>query len=107
MWAPGIIGVVVGLAVLLFVRDSPEAVGYPPIESIEKAKKKNTDGSDSDVDEEKKSLMTLLVENVLRNPYIWGMVPPPPPSRAVCNAGAAISCGERGYNAWPLTSCHM
>ncbi len=49
MWAPGIIGVVVGLAVLLFVRDSPEAVGYPPIEAVEKAKKKNTDGSDAEV----------------------------------------------------------
>lgn len=27
-----------------------------------------------EVDEEKKSLLTLLVQNVLRNPYIWGMV---------------------------------
>lgn len=49
MWAPGLIGVVVGLAVLLFVRDSPEAVGYPPVEAIEVAKKKNTDGTDSEV----------------------------------------------------------
>lgn len=73
MWAPGIIGVVVGMLVLAFVRDSPEAIGYPPIEEIEVAKAKNADGSDSEADEEKKSLMTLLVENVLRNPYIWGM----------------------------------
>ncbi len=29
-----------------------------------------------EVDEEKKSLLTLLVQNVLRNPYIWGMVGP-------------------------------
>jgi hypothetical protein len=27
-------------------------------------------------EEEKKSLLTLLVQNVLRNPYIWGMVSP-------------------------------
>ena len=27
-----------------------------------------------EVEEEKKSLLTLLVQNVLRNPYIWGMV---------------------------------
>lgn len=80
MWAPGIIGVVVGILVLFFVRDSPEAVGYPPIEAIEVAKTKNADGSDSEVDAESKSLMTLLVENVLRNPYIWGMVLLLPPS---------------------------
>lgn len=49
MWAPGLIGVVVGLAVLLFVRDSPEAVGFPPVEAIEVVKKKNTDGTDSEV----------------------------------------------------------
>ncbi len=35
---------------------------------------KNKDGSESTEDEEKKSLLTLLVQNVLRNPYIWGMV---------------------------------
>ncbi len=39
MWAPGAIGLVVGIAVLFLCRDSPESVGYPPIESVEKAKK--------------------------------------------------------------------
>jgi sugar phosphate permease len=57
--------------VLFLCKDSPESIGYPPIESIEKAKKKNKAGEE--VDEEKKSLLTLLVQNVLRNPYIWGM----------------------------------
>ena len=35
-----------------------------------------------EVDEEKKSLLTLLVQNVLRNPYIWGMVSPTAASKS-------------------------
>ncbi len=42
MWAPGSIGLVVGVLVLFLCRDSPQSIGYPPIESIEKAKKVGT-----------------------------------------------------------------
>ena len=38
MWAPGAIGLVMGVLVLFLCKDSPESMGYPPIESIEKAK---------------------------------------------------------------------
>lgn len=57
---------------------------------------KDKDGKE--VDEEKKSLLTLLVQNVLRNPYIWGMVSsylafqkPSIPSRAdaICSSSNA------------------
>ncbi len=41
MWAPGAIGLVVGFIVLLACRDSPESIGYKPIEQIEVAKKVN------------------------------------------------------------------
>ncbi len=36
MFAPGIVGVTVGLLILLTVRDSPEKIGYPPIEVVAK-----------------------------------------------------------------------
>ena len=36
MFAPGIVGVTVGLLILLTVRDSPEKIGYPPIEIVAK-----------------------------------------------------------------------
>ena len=39
MFAPGIVGVTVGLLILLTVRDSPEKIGYPPVEIVAKAKK--------------------------------------------------------------------
>lgn len=39
MFAPGAIGLFVGVLVLFLCKDSPESIGYKPIESIEKAKK--------------------------------------------------------------------
>ena len=34
MWAPGIVGVVIGLLLLVAVKDSPEKIGYPPVEIV-------------------------------------------------------------------------
>ena len=34
MWAPGIVGVVIGLLLLIVVKDSPEKIGYPPVEIV-------------------------------------------------------------------------
>ena len=65
---PGATGLVVGALLLLLVRDSPEAVGFPPVETVQ-AKPKGADGSDAP----KESLMSLLLNNVLKNPFIWGM----------------------------------
>lgn len=68
MWAPGLVGVSIGLMLLFAVKDSPEAIGYPPVEIVKDKKKKNAAGV-----EQKESLLQLLVQNVLKNPYIWGM----------------------------------
>jgi len=67
MWAPGLVGLVVGVLLLLVVRDSPESVGFPPVEVVAAAKQ------DDGQDKPKESLITMLVNNVLRNPFIWGM----------------------------------
>ena len=71
MWAPGIVGLVVGVLLLFGVRDSPEACGYPPIEEVKPAKKQVE--ASSAAAGEKPSLLELLLANVLKNPYIWGM----------------------------------
>ena len=42
MWAPGLVGLVVGALLLLGVRDSPESCGFPPVEVV--AVKKKADG---------------------------------------------------------------
>ena len=39
MWAPGAVGLTVGILLLLGVRDSPVSVGYKPVEPVENAKK--------------------------------------------------------------------
>lgn len=64
MWAPGIIGLTVGIFVLLACKDKPEDIGYPPVEpeAAPKAEKKKEG-----------NVLQALVKNVLRNPFIWGM----------------------------------
>ncbi|EFJ46805.1 hypothetical protein VOLCADRAFT_92625 [Volvox carteri f. nagariensis] len=70
MWAPGIIGLVVGLFVLLACRDKPEDIGYPPVEP--------TDGGKQSADKKaaekpKADIWGALMNSVLKNPFIWGM----------------------------------
>ena len=77
MWAPGAVGLVVGVLLLLTVRDAPESVGWPPVEIVETKKVKEVKGGNgaggSDASAAKPGLVDLLVNNVLKNPYIWGM----------------------------------
>lgn len=72
MWAPGAVGFTVGLLLLLGVRDSPESCGYLPVEKVDRAKKVKA-GAPAGAEGEKASLLDLLLQNVLKNPYIWGM----------------------------------
>ncbi|KAI7837430.1 hypothetical protein COHA_008742 [Chlorella ohadii] len=67
MFAPGIVGTVMGLLILLGVRDSPEAVGYPPVEAREE--KKSRDGKPA----AQESLISLLVNDCLKNWYVVGL----------------------------------
>lgn len=68
MFAPGIAGIVMGLLILLGVRDSPESVGYPPIEATKKPE--STPGQPP---KPKESLIDLLVNDVLKNPFVVGL----------------------------------
>jgi sugar phosphate permease len=67
MWAPGLVGLTVGVLLLFGVRDSPESCGFPPVEVV--AVKKKADGSEAP----KEGLLSMLLNNVLKNPFIWGM----------------------------------
>lgn len=81
MWAPGIVGLVMGVLILFAVRDSPESLGFPPVEDPKKAtpkeKQEPAPGKEEvkgDTKEEPElSLLQNLYRNVLSNPYIWGM----------------------------------
>lgn len=79
MWAPGMIGVVVGCILLLGVKDKPETAGFQPVEeeAVVMEVVDGGDGSDSSSSsppkKEKESIKQILFDNVLKNPFIWGM----------------------------------
>jgi MFS transporter, OPA family, sugar phosphate sensor protein UhpC len=83
MWAPAVAGFIMGGFILLTVRDSPESVGYAPVERVENGalaekKKRIVEGEGEGEEvaattETKPSLIKMLVDNVLTNPFIWGM----------------------------------
>ena len=61
-WGAGIIGLLGALLIAIFLHDSPESKGLPPVEDLNKDQiEKSSKG---------KSIGTLQKE-VLRNPYIW------------------------------------
>lgn len=64
MWAPGMIGLIMGCALLLSVRDSPESVGFRPVEMPKKKDppKEKADASGNGTEQKE---MTLL-ENLYR-----------------------------------------
>lgn len=68
MWVPGIAGLVMGAYVLISTADSPEKLGFPPVEEVKSKAPKTSEPA-----KPKPSLLEMLVKNVLKNPYIWGM----------------------------------
>lgn len=62
MYAPGVVGIAVGLLILLIMRDSPESIGYPPIEP----KKPTASGAKN-----QPSIMDSLKNECLKNPFTW------------------------------------
>ncbi|KAK9908663.1 hypothetical protein WJX75_001165 [Coccomyxa subellipsoidea] len=69
MFAPGAVALAVSVLVLFFMKDSPEKEGFPPID--EGAPKKKVVEEKPAAKEDKPGLLTLLVEDCLKNPYVW------------------------------------
>eukprot|EP00899_Mesostigma_viride_P021416 jgi/Mesvir1/29276/Mv08585-RA.1 len=69
---PGAIGVVVSSILFLICKDSPETSGYPPVEYTLAEEAAAAKG---EAVEKKKelTLMENLMQNVLSNPFIWGL----------------------------------
>jgi len=74
-WVTGGIGILVGVVLLIFCRDSPEAAGFPPVELPEKKILKQANSTDAQesvaAEPEKLSVMDNLMQNVLSNPSVW------------------------------------
>lgn len=75
MFAPGIIGLMMASLILLGVRDSPEAAGYLPVEITKDNDSSENKEKDSDTIKaaRKESLIDLLVNDCLKNPFVVGL----------------------------------
>ncbi|KAI8100349.1 hypothetical protein M9435_006833 [Picochlorum sp. BPE23] len=70
LFAPGVIGITMGILVLLGVKDSPESAGFSPVERSDS----NSNTSSTTKNEGKKdSLLDLLVNDCLKNPFVVGL----------------------------------
>uniref|UniRef100_A0A1D2ACF3 Major facilitator superfamily (MFS) profile domain-containing protein n=1 Tax=Auxenochlorella protothecoides TaxID=3075 RepID=A0A1D2ACF3_AUXPR len=68
MFAPGIVGLAMSVLILAGVRDSPEDAGFPPVEL-----KKAAPVAAGATPKPKESLIALLVNDCLKNPYVVGL----------------------------------
>lgn len=69
MFAPGIVGLAMGLLIIAGVKDSPESVGYPPVETASvgaAAKAAAVAAANAKNAEPKPSLISLLVNDCLK-----------------------------------------
>jgi OPA family sugar phosphate sensor protein UhpC-like MFS transporter len=67
MYIPGFLCILVGFFLINRLRDTPQSLGLPP---IEKYRNDYVDKMEAD-DEKAPSSKSLLVDYVLKNPYIW------------------------------------
>ena len=73
MWVPGMIGVAFGSVILLGMRETPEAAGFPPVEADPAPPAPPGAEGEAAAGAPKQGLKEILVDTVLKNPYIWGM----------------------------------
>ncbi|GAB4816547.1 hypothetical protein N2152v2_003593 [Parachlorella kessleri] len=70
MFAPGIIGLVVGSFILLAVKDTPQSAGFLPVEVTEDKPKAAAAQGAAGGETKKESLIALLVNDCLKNPFV-------------------------------------
>lgn len=63
---PALIAVAVAVILMLFLRDTPQSVGLPPVEEYRGEKKPAKDEEESD-----ESFKDILFNDVLKNKFIW------------------------------------
>lgn len=73
-------------------RDSPEAAGYPPVEDPAARAKAEKEKADKKKAAEGVDPIKILVESVLKNPYIWGRWLVPGAQRPSRERGTRRSC---------------
>lgn len=70
MLAPGVVGIGMAAMLLLLIRDTPEKAGFLPVEAPKEAPKKAAGEAGEAAAAPKESLISLLVSDCLKNPYV-------------------------------------
>ena len=73
LWAPGLIALVFGTIIVLTLKDSPEARGFEAVEDVKVTATPKPTQEEEANSGEKLSLLQNLSQNVLSNPFIWGL----------------------------------
>ena len=68
MYFPGVLCILIGCFLINRLRDTPQSLGLPP---IEKYRNDYVDKTEAGVNEKDLTTKRLLVDYVLKNPYIW------------------------------------
>ncbi len=68
MYFPGVLCILIGCFLINRLRDTPQSLGLPP---IEKYRNDYADKTEAGVNEKDLTTKKLLVDYVLKNPYIW------------------------------------
>lgn len=68
MYIPGVLCILVGFFLINRLRDTPQSLGLPP---IEKYRNDYVDKMEAEEGEQELSSKRILVDYVLKNPYIW------------------------------------
>lgn len=68
MYVPGVLCIFVGFFLINRLRDTPQSLGLPP---IEKYRNDYIDKAEASGGKEELSTKKILVEYILKNPYIW------------------------------------
>lgn len=68
MYVPGVLCIIMGFFLINRLRDTPQSLGLP---SIEKYRNDFVDKAEASGQEQKRSAMNILVNFILKNPYIW------------------------------------
>ncbi len=68
MWVPGILAILIGILLIERLRDTPQSLGLPRIESH---RNDNPEGISEKESERELTTKEILFKHVLNNPYIW------------------------------------
>ncbi len=66
-YAPGILAIIIGIGIIIFLRDTPQSVGLPPIEEYK------DDYPDTAIDDRERELSSreILMNFVFNNKFLW------------------------------------